>query len=30
MVDHGMGVETHTGLGSADFSTKVQGLLVSE
>ena len=24
--DHGMDVETHAGLGSADFSTKAQGV----
>ena len=28
--DHGMGVETHAGLGSADFSTKALGVRDSE
>ena len=28
--DHGMGVEAHAGLGSADFSTKAQGVRDSE
>ena len=28
--DHGMGIETHAGLGSADFSTNAQGVRDSE